>query len=143
MFVGYPEDHTGDTHHTRKTHMPSDVKWMEWCRRQTAEDDLPLWKEVDQIKDHSIIINELPLTIPVMSTNDETFMEDISVQPPILANDNNILEDIGTVTNRRDLNTTTLILSQTPRTLELENQGLLQEHNHKSILKPHRTTIGV
>jgi hypothetical protein len=104
--------------------MSRDVKWMEWHRRQTAEDDLPLFKEVDQIKEHSIIINELPLTTPDMSTDDETFMDDISVQPPIPANDNNILEDIGTVTNRRDFNTTILILSRTPRTLECENQGI-------------------
>ena len=81
-------------------------------------------KEVDQIKEHSIIINDLPHAAPDMSTDDETFMEDISVQPPVSANDDNIPEDIDTGVNRRDLNTTTPILRRSPRTLERENQGI-------------------
>ena len=55
IFIGYPEDHAGDTYRlynplTRKCLMSRNVTWMEWHGRQTAQDDMPLFSELNKFK---------------------------------------------------------------------------------------------
>ncbi len=96
---------------------------MEWQRRQIAEDNLPLFKEVEQIKEHSIIINKQPLMTPIVSVDTNIFVKDILI-PPILGFDDNHTIDICTVIDRRNSNTTIPILRRSLRALERENRGI-------------------
>ena len=117
VFVGYPEEHTGDTFlfynpHTRKTLMSRDVKWMEWHGRQTAEDNLPLFDEVTKIEVDAVIYEEPTSVTTIPYLEPDNFLEDIAVQPP----DTETTENTDTYpAARRRLDGTFPILRQSPR----------------------------
>jgi hypothetical protein len=89
VFVGYANDHSGDTYKfynptTKHTILSRDVhQWMEWHGRITATDDLALFDELDRLKTDSVILPAVSMDIPILSDTADTDLDDLWELPTI------------------------------------------------------------
>jgi hypothetical protein len=96
IFVGYADDHSGDTYKfynpaTKQTILSRDVhQWMEWHGRITATDDLPLFAQLKQMEEDSVIV---PASAPVRHVEDvdDADVDDLLDIPELLPR---VTEDI-------------------------------------------------
>ena len=92
IFVGYADDHSGDTYKfynpaTKQTILSRDVhQWMEWHGRITATDDLPLFTQLKQLEEDSVIVPASAIVPHVSDVNDDD-VDDLlnDDMPPLVA----------------------------------------------------------
>ena len=89
IFVGYADDHSGDTYKfynpvTKTTFLSRDVhQWMEWHGRVTATDDLPLFDQLKQLTEDSVII-PASTVVPHVTDVDEDDVDDLLDMPALM-----------------------------------------------------------
>ena len=89
IFVGYADDHSGDTYKfynpaTKKTILSRDVhQWMEWHGRITATDDLPLFAQLKELEEDSVIV-PASAPIPHVSDVDDVDIDDLLDLPALM-----------------------------------------------------------
>ena len=96
IFVGYSDDHSGDTYKfynpsTKQTILSRDVhQWMEWHGRITATDDLPLFDQLKQLEEDSVIVPASAIVPHIEDVNDDD-VDDLLDLPSLMPR---IAEDV-------------------------------------------------